>query len=319
MQKVTPHRFAMLLAMFCTVAKAQRKPFYKRGSALRLYAFAGEMHSSSEISASVRILCVQGLLAMLLVLPGCAERAATKPTPEAAQQLLKLRGYEFDEKSFHAAANARDVMAINAFFDAGINPNAPSEADGRTALISAAARGDLEVVNVLVQRGADVNVKDKKGYTALFHAIEAMYDEVALVLLNQPSLDANARGLNGTTALISYVWRTRRDAVEKLLERGADVNAQDADGDAPLHGAAQNGDVEMLNLLLDKGADPNIKNRLGGTPLMWAAVFGNETAAVRLLERGADASLKDVDGMTALDWAAKNRRKEVEALLRKTR
>ena len=94
--------------------------------------------------------------------PGCVERSATKPAPEAAQQLLKLRGYDFDEKSFRAAASARDIMAINAFFDAGINPNAQDEADGRTALISAAARGDLEVVNVLVQRGADVNVKDKR-------------------------------------------------------------------------------------------------------------------------------------------------------------
>ena len=313
MQKVTLHRLAK------SPAKAQRrkeKPFYERGSASRLCASAGKMFSSSKVSASVRILCVQGLLALLLVLPGCVEQSTTKPTPEAAQQLLKLRGYEFDEKSFWAAAQARDIMSINAFFDARINPNAQDQ-DGRTALISAAARGDLEVVNVLVQRGADVNVKDKKGYTALFHAIEAMYDDVALVLLSQPTLDPNARGKNGATALISYVWRTRRDAVEKLLERGADVNAQDADGDAPLHGAAQIGDVEIINLLLDKGADPNLKNRLGGTPLMWAAVFGNEPAAVRLLERGANPALKDADGMTALDWANRNKRDKLVALLRK--
>src|SRR5688500_16811768 len=155
----------------------------------------------------------------------------------------------FDETSYDAAVRASEKMAITAFIDDGINVNAQSEADGRTPLISAAARGDLEVVNVLVQRGADVNVKDKRGYTALFHAIEAMYDDVALVLMSQPSLDPNARGKNGTTALINYVWRTRKDAVEKLLERGADVNAQDADGDAPLHGAAQYGDVEILNLL----------------------------------------------------------------------
>src|SRR5262245_14415059 len=115
------------------------------------------------------------LLALLLLLPGCVDRAPKSATPEAAQQLLKLRGYEFDEKGFHAAVHARDMMSINAFFDAGINPNAQNESDGRTALINAAARGDLEVVNVLVQRGADVNVKDKKGYTALFHATEAMY------------------------------------------------------------------------------------------------------------------------------------------------
>ncbi len=313
MQKVTLHRLAK------SPAKAQRrkeKPFYKRGSALRLCVSPGEMFSSSKVSASVRILCVQGLLALLLALSGCIERAGTKPAPEAAQQLLKLRGYEFDEKSFLAAAQAHDIMSINAFFDARINPNAQDH-DGRTALISAAARGDLEVVNVLVQRGADVNVKDKRGYTALFHAIEAMYDDVALVLLSQPTLDPNARGKNGATALISYVWRTRRDAVEKLLERGADVNAQDADGDAALHGAAQMGDVEIINLLLDKGADPNMKNRLGGTPLMWAAVFGNESAAVRLLERGAYPALKDADGMTALDWARKNKRDAVVRVLTK--
>jgi len=218
-----------------------------------------------------------------------------------------------------AVRSARDIMAINAFFDAGINPNGKDETDGRTALISAAARGDLDVVNVLVQRGADVNVKDNLSYTALFHAIEAMYDEVALVLMSQPTLDPNARGKNGTTALINYVWRVRKDAVEKLLERGADVNAQDADGDAPLHGAAQMGDMEILNLLLDKGADPNIKNRLGGTPLMWAAVFGNEPVAVRLLKSGANPALKDADGMTALDWANKNKRDKLEALLRKAK
>ena len=44
-----------------------------------------------------------------------------------------------------------------------------------------------------------------------------MYDDVALVLMSQPGLDPNARGKNGTTALINYVWRTRKDAVEKLL------------------------------------------------------------------------------------------------------
>jgi ankyrin repeat protein len=258
------------------------------------------------------------LLWCLLVFAGCVEQPAEKkPRPEAAQQLLKLRGYEFDEKSFHAAAKAHDMMAITAFFDAGINPNAPNVADdGRTVLIAAAARGDLEVVNLLVQGGADVNVKDNTGYTALLHAIEARYDQVEEILLNHPKLDPSARGLNGITALASYVWRERKDAVRKLLERGADVNAQDNDGDAPLHGAAQNGNVEILDLLLAKGANPNLKNKQGGTPLMWAAVFGQESAAQRLLEGGADPALKDNEGKTARDWAIKNKREAVVRLLK---
>ncbi len=242
-----------------------------------------------------------------------------KARPEAAQQLLKLRGYEFDEKSFHAAARAGDLMAITAFIDGGINVNAQSESDGRTTLISAAARGDLEVVNRLLERGADVNIKDKQDYTALFHALEAGYDEVELVLLDQPKLDPNARGLNGVTALISYAWRDQKDAVRRLLDLGADVNAQDNDGDVALHGAAETGNVEIIDMLLAKKANPNLKNKQGGTPLMWAAVFGNEEAARRLLKHGADPSLKDNDGMTARDWAIKNKREKVAALLQGAR
>ena len=262
-----------------------------------------------------RLCCALAVLLSLLAVQACVDPTTTKPRPEAAQQLLKLRGYEFDEKSFHAAARARDMMAITAFLDAGINPNARSESDGRTALIDAAARGDIEVVNVLVERGADVNVRDNQGYTALLHAIEARHAQVEQVLLNHPKLDPNARGLNGITALSSYTWRDRKDAVQKLLDLGADANAQDNDGDSALHGAAQSGNVEILNMLLAKGANPNLKNKEGGTPLMWAAVFGNEEATRRLLESGADPSLKDAEGKTARDWAVKNNRDAVVRLL----
>ena len=188
--------------------------------------------------------------------------------------------------------------------------------DGRTALISAAAHGDVPVVRALLNGGADVNAQDSSRYTALFHAIEARYDEVADVLLAQPGLDLNARGKNGVTALISFVWRDRADVVKLLLDRGANVNLQDADGDTALHGAAESGNIEIINHLLTKGADIELKNKAGGTPLMWAAVYGNEQAARTLIDHGANPTAKDVDGMTALDWAVKNKRTKVAELLK---
>lgn len=255
--------------------------------------------------------------ALLAAMTGasCRQAGSGKAAPEAAQQVLKLRGYEFDEKGFFAAAQARDALAINAFFDAGINANA-QDADGRTVLIAAAARGDLQTVNVLLARGVDINVKDNRGYTALSHALEAMYENIVDALLNQPNLDANTRGLNGRPALFAYVWRDSQERVEKLLAHGADVNAQDNDGDTALHGAAQIGNVEVIGLLLDKGANPNAKNTVGGTPLMWAAVYGNVDAVRLLLSRGADASLQDDGGVTAAVWAERNKRDKVVSLLK---
>ena len=255
------------------------------------------------------------ILGVLLVSSGCVRQDAADPTTDAAQRLLKLRGYDFDEKSFFAAGQASDLMAINAFLDAKINPNA-QDSDGRTVLISAAARGDLEVVNTLLRRGADPNVKDKRQYTALSHAVEAMYEDVVDALLNRSELDTNVRGLNSRPVLLAYVWRDNKARVEKLLARGADANAQDADGDTALHGAAQTGNVEIVRMFLDKGANPNAKNRQGGTPLMWAAVYGHDEAVRLLLSRGADPSLKDNDGITAGEWAVRNKRESVVSVLR---
>ncbi|HEX3251259.1 MAG TPA: ankyrin repeat domain-containing protein [Pyrinomonadaceae bacterium] len=260
------------------------------------------------------ILCLV-IVGSLLATSGCAKPGSLGKTQESVQHILKLRGYDFDQKGFFAAAQARDLQAINAFIDAGMNPNAQDN-DGRTVLISAAARGELDVVNTLLSHGVDINVKDKSGYTALSHAIDAMHDGVEEALLNRPELDPNCRGRNSRPALHAYVWRDNKDRVEKLLAHGADINMQDADGDTALHGAAQTGNVEIVRLLLDKGANPNAKNKEGGTPLMWAAVFGNDDAARLLLNRGANASLKDNDGVTAAEWAARNKRDSVVALLR---
>lgn len=254
------------------------------------------------------------IISGLLLLSGCAKIEDGPATPEKAQRVLKLRGYDFDEKNFFAAAQARDLLALNAFFDAGINPNA-QDSDGRTVLISAAARGELDVVKVLLSHGVDVNVKDNRGYTALSHAIEARYPEVEEALLNRPEIDPNVGGLLGRPILLAYVWRDNQKATERLLALGADVKLRDADGDTALHGAAETGNVEIMRRLLDKGADPNAKNKLGGTPLMWAAVYGNDDAAQLLLSRGADPSLKDNDGITAVEWAVRNKRNSTVSLL----
>lgn len=255
------------------------------------------------------------ILCLIFSFIGCASHANERPTPGAAKQFLKLRGYNFDEKSFLAAAAANDVIAVNAFFAAGINPNAKNRETGATALISAAGHGDMAIVNTLLKGGASVNERDKLGFTALLRALQNKQHEVAEVLLSQSNIDLNAQGSNGGTVLMSYVAREREDVVHNLIARKADVNLQDAEGDTALHLAAQRGNLMILNSLLAHGGNPNAKNKLGGTPLMWTAVYGHEEGARLLVQKGADPRMKDDDGMTAAAWAAKNKRDEVAQLL----
>ena len=239
-----------------------------------------------------------------------------KPTPEQSKGVLKLRGYDYDEKSFLRAASTSDEVAVRTFIAAGMSPNVKEPSTGGSALISAATRGDLEMVNALLQGGADVNQKDEKGFTALLRALQNEREEIANILVARPELDVNAQGEGGANALISFVARQRQPAVEDLLKRGANVNLQDSEGDTALNIAVQRGNVDIVNLLLSKGADPNIKNKLGGTPLMWAGVFGRKEIAQILLDKGADPRATDVDGMTAAAWAAKNNRQEMVEFLR---
>src|SRR5438093_7543956 len=78
-------------------------------------------------------------LVVVLSLAGCESASTNQPTPEAAKRFLKLRGYEFDEKSFFKAAEDGDLMAVNGFISAGINVNARDDS-GDTVLTAAAAR-----------------------------------------------------------------------------------------------------------------------------------------------------------------------------------
>jgi ankyrin repeat protein len=255
------------------------------------------------------------LVVALTGLAGCGQTARPKPTPEAIKQFLQLRGYQFDGKGFLAAAAANDVVAVNGFLDAGIDPNVKDD-DGATALISGAWHGNEEIVAALLRGGADVNLKDNAGFTAILRALQNKHDGVATSLLAEPKLDVNVQAPTGPTILMTYVWREENDIVKHLLARGANPNLHDEEGDTALHGAALRGNVDLLKLLLDAGANPNARNKLGGTALMWAGSYGAEEAARVLLERGADPSLKDNDGMTAAAWAAKNKRDDVAQFLR---
>ena len=179
----------------------------------------------------------------------------------------------------------------------------------------AAKGGDLAGVQAELDKGAEVNGKDDGGWTTLHWA--AWHDRKEIVeLLIAKGADVNAKTDNqyGDTPLHKAAWGGQKEMAELLISKGADVNAKSNGGATPLHYTTWRGHKEIVELLISKGADVSAKSNGGATPLHMAANQGEKEIAELLIAKGADVNTKTDDGDTPLDLAAK---REIADLLRK--
>jgi hypothetical protein len=149
-------------------------------------------------------------------------------------------------------------------------------------LLDASKKGDVEKVKKLLKEGADVNAKDRFGFTPLHYTALNGHIEIVKLLIERGA-DVNAKTNGGWTPLRFAAIYGHIEIVKLLIERGADVNAKDKDGRTPLHSAAFYGHVEVVRLLLEHGADPNIKNIWGQTAIDLARERGY-SEIVKLIE-----------------------------------
>jgi hypothetical protein len=172
-----------------------------------------------------------------------------------------------------------------------------------TPLLIAILDDDVAQVRDLLARGADINALDKgMDSTALGGAVSRGNPELVQVLINAGA-DPNVKNGSEQTALMRLNERSSVEIVRALLDAGAKVNHKDEDGDTALHEAAALEKTEILQALLDSGAKVNARNKEGKTALMVAAEDGQLENVRALLWAGADARRKDNDGATALKYA----------------
>lgn len=172
--------------------------------------------------------------------------------------------YESRQKLFEAVG-ARKVEDVRSALAAGAKVN---EVDSRgfTALHYAIAMKQPDVVSVLVANGADLNAAvtqsgDYEGMTPLMMAAVWQPAMVELFLERGANVDATAK--NGYTALAFAIYEWNVDAVKALAAHGANLNWQDENGDTYLMLAAQRVHAETVKALLDLGADKTLRNKQG--------------------------------------------------------
>jgi len=171
--------------------------------------------------------------------------------------------------------------------------------DGETALMGA---NSAEKVRLLVARGAQVNIRDEEARTALMFAVDRGDVEVVEALL-QAGADASVVNEKGAPALMyalqepspynreepAKLMKRRIETARLLLSRGniGDVNAQNEDGETLLMRAVNLGEPELVKALLDHGADVNRNDVLGSTAVI-LAYEKDQTAIQELLQRKAN-------------------------------
>jgi ankyrin repeat protein len=167
-------------------------------------------------------------------------------------------------------------------------------------LVQAAAKGDNDAVERLLDGGADANEADPSGWIALHAAATRDHPYVVRRLLSSGA-DANARTRDGFTPLLNAA-AAGRAVIEALLEAGADPAAQESRlGWRPLYRFAEYASAAGVELVLKVDAE----DLDGGTALAAAAESGCAECVELLLAAGADAS-RAWDGRSAADLARKH-------------
>jgi len=237
----------------------------------------------------------------------------------------------------HTAAKSRSTAIAGFLMTQGLDVNCRDN-NGWTPLHFAVWSKDSPMVDFLLSKGARIDAEDAFGQTPLFFASNPSYADTLI----QKGADVHKRDKKGHTLLhhvvyghgmwnrrqygqVVFQWDVSDTMIGYYLSKGIYINARDEDGMTPLHYAAQLGYEKMARILLAYNAAVDSRNKELQTPLHLAGSgtteipghhFTPPEVAELLLERGARINASDRKGNTPLDCAALSGNTGVEKLLR---
>lgn len=206
------------------------------------------------------------------------------------------------------AIRSDNMAQIEELIHDGANVNTES-GNGFSVLALAASKGNSEIVQLLIDNGADLNYEHGNDPLAVAARFEQL--EIVKILLDAGADVESTISLDGTyensTGMQWAAINNNVELAELLIEYGADVNtAETLHNRTPIHGAAYYNSPEMVVFLLENGADPERRDSFGDTPLHYAVSNRVLQTAQILIEHGVALDTRDDLGNTLLDEAGSN-------------
>ena len=278
-------------------------------------------------------------LCVALMLAGAAQTAAAQDVrlPDAAMRgdleavrLLLAEGVDVNavqgdgNTALHWAAYRRNAELVRLLVDARADTAAKTRIGDMTPLFMAAKVGDAEIMELLLQAGADANIANTNGTTPLMLAAGSGKTAAVQLLLDHGG-DVNARDItNGQTAVMFAAALNRGEAISMLVESGADLGVLtkvsyvqqgrrarvddeldertvEMGGNTALHFSAREGALDAVRALVAAGADVDqVSGNDHTPPITQALITGNLDIAMFLLQSGADPNIANADGLAPL-------------------
>lgn len=288
-------------------------------------------------------------LSALFVILTCISFVSCGQTPEDARKELGKMNVKYSKESFFERIKDNDILAVKLFLIAGMNPNTADD-DGLKALVNAAinndatklkvlindnagasplmraiAKGNIDMINLLLDKGADVKFStNHRGFPEIIAKWNNMQPNIKNLLLDRSfsplSIAIESKNVDVINLLLSrgvvvssydiYIASMvgHRDILELLLDKIKWITKPDEYKlclDGALSRAIISNNADIIQLLIDRGADKNRRIGKHNQPLLSIAIIENKlTSADVLIKNKADINAQDTFGASPLMWAA---------------
>ncbi|KAJ3236764.1 hypothetical protein HDU81_010495 [Chytriomyces hyalinus] len=224
--------------------------------------------------------------------------AVTIGTPESVQKFIEqgedVNAFNLDKKEpplVHVAVWREDAAILKLLLDAGANVDAKGEF-GRTPLLAAAAQRGVGIVSLLLDYNPDIKAVDANKSTALDLAAGSNTGEVCELLI-QRGAPMETKNKIGYTPLFTAVSLLNMETTKVLVEHKADCTViEPLKMQSIMHvaaGSEPTGEgIQVVKYLVEAGCDTGLKDIHGFTPLVWAIHEGHTEIAEYLVNLGVD-------------------------------